>query len=81
MKIFDLLVDNKREVYTYYLKTEERFFEEPQSYNNEIIEILNKHNLIMIWSEYAGGGKSYASSLTGKNILYVTPYTLPRINC
>ena len=59
---------------TYELKNEENFFHDPESYNNEIRDILNKHNLIMIWSVYAGGGKSFASSLTGKNILFVTPY-------
>ena len=74
MIFFELTETNKREVSTYYLKTEENFFHDLEAYNNEIISISNKHNRIMIWSWYPGSGKSYASSLLGKNILYVTPY-------
>jgi hypothetical protein len=69
------LIDNtKKDVNTYYLKTEENFFDDAESYNNELKEIISKHNFIMIWSWFAGGGKSFASSLVGKNILFVTPY-------
>ena len=74
MKNHSITENNERKVITYELKSEENFFNDPDSYNNEIRGILKKHNLVMIWSVYAGGGKSFASSLTGKNILYVTPY-------
>ena len=73
-KNVDVIENDKKSIHTYYLKTEEFFFEDPEAYNNEIREILKKHNFIMIWSWYPGGGKSFASSLIGKNILFVTPH-------
>ena len=75
LKTHNMIKNSEREVITYDLKNEENFFHDPESYNNEIRDILNKHNLIMIWSVYAGGGKSFASSLTGK-LYYLLLHTI-----
>ena len=50
------------------------FFNDNETYNNEIKEVLNKHNNVVIFGEYAGVGKSYASQLCSSKALYVTPY-------
>ena len=66
--------EKKIEIKNYYIKNEETFFENKEPYENELKELFKNNNYIIVLGTYPGVGKSYASSLAGNNILYVTYY-------
>ena len=57
-----------------YIKSEDNFFNDMDTCNNEIKSILQKHDNNIIFGEYAGVGKSFASQLCSNKALHVTPY-------
>ena len=50
----------KEQVNTFYIKSEENFFSDAETYNNESRNIL-KNNNVIIFGLYPGAGKSFAS--------------------
>ena len=67
-------IEKKSEVNTMFIKSEDNYFSDPESYNNEIKDILSKHNNVIFLATYPGAGKSFASQMCSKKALYVTPY-------
>ena len=69
-----IIDNNKIPINLILINTEDNFFNDIESYNNEIKQILMNNQYIVIWGKFPGTGKSYACGLISKKTLFVTPY-------
>ena len=69
-----MLILVKKEIKTFYIENEKTFFENKTLYDNELKELYTNINYSVTLGKFPGSGKSWACSLVGKHILYVTPY-------